>query len=49
MIEIQADVDKIISYFKSLGYTIYNDKMMEINNIEEYVKYKSPNIFFKHF
>lgn len=48
MIEIQADADKLIPYFKSVGYTIFNDKMKEINTIEEYVKFKSPNIFFKY-
>ena len=48
MIEIQADADKIIPYFKSVGYTIYNDKMKEINNMEEYVTFRSPNIFFKY-
>lgn len=48
MIEIQADADKIIPYFKSVGYTIYNDKMKEINNMEEYVAFRSPNIFFKY-
>jgi FkbM family methyltransferase len=48
MIEIQADADKIISFFLSNSYAIFNDKMEGIANISEYNIKKSPNIFFKH-
>jgi FkbM family methyltransferase len=48
MIEIQADSDKIISFFKESGYTIYNDEMQEIENHAEYLTKKSPNIFFRY-
>lgn len=47
MIEIQSDANEIISYFKSIGYKIYNDKMEEIKSFEDYEKKNSPNIFFK--
>ncbi len=48
MIEIQADSDKIVSYFKEKGYTIYNDQMDEIKNHADYISKKTPNIFFKY-
>ncbi|HRG17656.1 MAG TPA: FkbM family methyltransferase [Flavobacterium lutivivi] len=47
MIEIQSDADKIIPYFKSIGYHVLNDKLEEIESIEDYYKKKSPNIFLK--
>lgn len=47
MIEIQSDANKIVSYFKSIGYKVYNDKMEEIKSFEDYEKKNSPNIFFK--
>ncbi len=47
MIEIQAEADKIISYFKQIGYTIYNDELKEIADHSEYLSKWSPNIFFK--
>jgi FkbM family methyltransferase len=36
MIEIQADADKIIHFFLSNNYAIFNDKMERIVNISEY-------------
>ncbi|TDP59201.1 FkbM family methyltransferase [Flavobacterium dankookense] len=47
MIEIQSDEDKIINYFKGIGYIIYNDKLESINSIEDYKRKRSANIFFK--
>jgi FkbM family methyltransferase len=48
MIEIQADADKLIPFFKENGYAIYNDKLAEIADHADYLKKKSPNIFFKY-
>ena len=48
MIEIQADSENIIQFFKDKGYNIYNDEMKEINNHEDYLSIKTPNIFFRH-
>lgn len=48
MIEIQADSEKIIKYFKHIGYYIYNDKLVEISNHQDYLVKKTPNIFFSY-
>lgn len=48
MIEIQTDSEKIIPFFKEIGYSIYNDEMKEINNHSEYLTKKTPNIFFRY-
>ena len=47
MIEIQSNAKEIIAYFKSIEYQIFNDKLEEIQSIEDYYKRKSANIFFK--
>lgn len=47
MIEIQSDEEKIINFFKNLGYVIYNDALEKINSIEEYHSNRTLNIFFK--
>lgn len=46
MIEIQKDENEIISYFLSVGYNIFNDQWIKISDIDEYMKFKTPNIFF---
>lgn len=46
MIEVQANPDKIFSYFKSLNYKIYNDTMVEIHTLEDFENIGTPNIFF---
>lgn len=46
MIEIQANSEKIINYFLSLNYKIYNDIKKEISNMETFEKVGTPNIFF---
>ena len=46
MIEIQNDEDKIICYFLSIGYNIFNDQWVKISSIDEYFKFITPNIFF---
>ena len=48
MIEIQADAENLIKFFKEKGYTIYNDELEKIHNYEEYLSKKTPNIFFKY-
>lgn len=47
MIEIQADSENIIRFFKEKGYKIFNDEMNEINDYQEYLNKKTPNIFFR--
>jgi hypothetical protein len=46
MIEIQKDENKIISYFLSVGYNIYNDQWVKILSFDDYLKFKTPNLFF---
>jgi FkbM family methyltransferase len=46
MIEIQKDEKLIIDYFLSIGYFIFNDKMNSIKTFEDYLDFKTPNIFF---
>lgn len=47
MIEVQRDVEKIIPFFKNIGYSIYNDRQIEIIDIDDYFVKKTPNLFFK--
>ncbi len=46
MIEIQANSEMIISFFKSLNYRIYNDMMSEIITLNDFENIGTPNIFF---
>jgi FkbM family methyltransferase len=46
MIEIQANQEKIINYFKSLNYKIYNDTMGGIFGLKDFENIGTPNIFF---
>jgi FkbM family methyltransferase len=46
MIEIQKDEKEIISYFLSIGYNIFNDHWTEIASWNEFLRFKTPNIFF---
>lgn len=46
MIEIQKDENEIIAYFLSVGYNIFNDQWIKISDFDEYLKFKTPNIFF---
>jgi FkbM family methyltransferase len=46
MIEIQKDENEIISYFLSIGYNIFNDNWVKISSFDDYLKFKTPNIFF---
>jgi len=46
MIEIQKDENEIISYFLSVGYNIFNDQWIKISNFDDYLKFKTQNIFF---
>ena len=48
MIEIQADSEKLIKFFKERSYTIYNDELIEIFNHSDYERIKTANIFFKY-
>ena len=48
MIEIQADAEKIIDFFKEKGYIIFNDKMQVIDSYETYLSISTPNIFFRY-
>ena len=46
MIEIQKNENEIISYFLSAGYNIFNDQWTKISNFDDYLKFKTLNIFF---
>lgn len=46
MIEIQKNENEIISYFLSIGYNIFNDNWVKISSFDDYLKFKTPNIFF---
>jgi FkbM family methyltransferase len=46
MIEIQKDENEIISYFLSIDYNIYNDEWIKISCFNDYLEFKTPNIFF---
>ena len=47
MIEIQADSDKLIPFFKERNYTIYNDRLEEVIGLQDYATKKTPNMFFR--
>jgi FkbM family methyltransferase len=46
MIEIQKDEKLIVDYFLSIGYFVFNDKMNSIKTFDDYLDFKTPNIFF---
>lgn len=46
MIEIQRNEEPIIQYFLSEGYRVMNEKKQPIQNMEDYHRFKTPNIFF---
>ena len=46
MIEVQRDMKTIFDYFISIGYSVFNDKMIRIDNFFDYQKFKTPNMFF---
>jgi FkbM family methyltransferase len=46
MIEIQLNAEKILKYFKSMNYKVFNDKLNEIVSSETSEKIYTPNIFF---
>jgi FkbM family methyltransferase len=46
MIEIQKDEKEIISYFLSVEYNIFNDNWVKISSWNDFLEFKTPNIFF---
>lgn len=46
MIEIQKDEKEIISYFLSADYNIFNDSGVKISSWNDFLEFKTPNIFF---
>jgi hypothetical protein len=46
MIEIQKDEKEIISYFLSVEYNIFNDNWIKISSWNDFLEFKTPNIFF---
>ena len=49
MVEIQNDAENILTFFKNYDYTIYNDKLEEIIDYNDYLNKKTPNIFFQYY
>lgn len=44
MVEIQNDAENILTFFKNYDYTIYNDKLEEIIDYNDYLN-KKPRIY----
>jgi FkbM family methyltransferase len=49
MVEIQNEAQNILTFFKKYDYTIYNDKLEEIIDYNDYLKKRTPNIFFQYY
>jgi FkbM family methyltransferase len=49
MVEIQNEAENILHFFKKNGYTIYNDKLVEIADYKDYLNKKTQNIFFQYY
>jgi FkbM family methyltransferase len=47
MIEIQQDSEKLIDYFKGIGYCIYNEDLEDITNFNNNFSLYATNVFFK--
>jgi FkbM family methyltransferase len=46
MIEIQSNELNIYNFFKGLDYRIFNDTKVEMDSFNNFLKHRTPNIFF---
>lgn len=47
MVEIQNEPKNILTFLKKYNYTIFNDKLEEIIDYNDYLNKKTPNLFFQ--
>jgi len=49
MVEIQNEAETILTFFKKNNYTIFNDKLEEIDDYNDYLNKRTPNLFFQYY